>query len=151
MTELLLFEAGPVPTRRVGIHTPDQNYLFRGHQAGDPWTVHSVEPNRAGGGASASTLLVSGSAEYQVALSLLEGVRAEYSERRAFAQPRGEQVEALDASDRAQLDALGYTGGDEALAAASEQKAAAVILAAEMKSLAQDAVEELKGYLLGLF
>ena len=118
VTELLLFEAGPVPTRRVGIHTPDQNYLFRGHQAGDPWTVHSVEPNRAGGGASASTLLVSGSAEYQAALSLLEGVRAEYSERRAFAQPRGEQVESLDASDRAQLDALGYTGADAALSGA---------------------------------
>ena len=57
----------------------------------------------------------SGSAEYQAALSLLEEVRVEYSERRAFAQPRGEQMEALDASDRAQLDALGYTGGDEAL------------------------------------
>ena len=115
VTELLLFEAGPVPTRRVGIHTPDQNYLFRGHQAGDPWTVHAVEPNRAGEGASAPALLDSGSAEYQAALSLLEEVRVEYSERRAFAQPRGEQMEALDASDRAQLDALGYTGGDEAL------------------------------------
>jgi hypothetical protein len=60
-------------------------------------------------------LLEGGSIEYLTALSLLDEVRAEYSERRALAQPRSELMEAIDASDRAQLDAFGYTGGDEAL------------------------------------
>jgi arylsulfatase A-like enzyme len=115
VTELLLFEAGPVPTRRVGLHTPDWHYLFRGHQAGEPWSVEAfdlgVDPRQRG----ASSLLEPGSAEHQAALSLLDELRGEYSERRALARPRSEAVEALDASDRAQLDALGYTGGDAAL------------------------------------
>jgi arylsulfatase A-like enzyme len=118
LTELLLFEAGPVPTRRVGLHTSSTHYLFRGHQSGDPWTVHAVDLDREGGRAGDPVLLVGGSSEHQAALSLLDEVRAEYSERRALAQPRSELMEALDDSDRAQLDALGYTGGDAALSGA---------------------------------
>ena len=115
LTELLLFEAGPVPTRRVGLHTPSTHYLFRGHQSGDPWTIHAIDLDREDGRAGDPVLLVGGSSEYEAALSLLDEVRAEYSERRALAQPRSELMEALDASDRAELDAFGYTGGDVAL------------------------------------
>jgi len=118
VTELLLFDAGPVPTRRVGLLTPTRHYLFRGHKPGDPWQVEAYDlalnPRQAG----APALLADGSAEHRAALSLLEELRGEYSERRALAPPRSEVVEALDASDRAQLDALGYTGGDAALSGA---------------------------------
>jgi arylsulfatase A-like enzyme len=115
LTELLTFEAGPVPTRRVGLHTSTRHYLFRGHESGDPWTVHAFELSPGEVRSDAPVLLEGGSIEYLTALSLLDEVRAEYSERRALAQPRSELMEAIDASDRAQLDAFGYTGGDEAL------------------------------------
>jgi hypothetical protein len=115
LTELLLFEAGPVPTRRLGLYTPGTHYLFRGHQSGDPWTVHTIDLDREDGRAGDPVLLVGGSSEYEASLSLLDEVRAEYSERRALAQPRSELMEALDASDRAKLNAFGYTGGDAAL------------------------------------
>ena len=115
LTELLLFEAGPVPTRRLGLLTRDRHYLFRGHKPGDPWQVEAYDlannPKQDG----SPLFLEVGGDEHRAALSLLEEVRVEYAERRALAAPRSESTEALDASDRAQLDALGYTGGDAAL------------------------------------
>ena len=115
MTELLLFEAGPVPTRRVGLFTPTRHYLFQGHKPGDPWTVQAFDLGEDPLQVGAPALLELGSPEHGAALSLLDEVRGEYREYRALAVPRSEVMEALDASDRAQLDALGYTGGDAAL------------------------------------
>ncbi len=115
VTELLLFEAGPVPTRRVGLFTPTRHYLFQGHKPGDPWTVQAFDLGEDPLQVGAPALLELGSPEHGTALSLLDEVRGEYRERRALAVPRSEVMEALDASDRAQLDALGYTGGDAAL------------------------------------
>ena len=118
VTELSLFEAGPVPTRRVGLLTPTRHYLFHGHKPGDPWTVQAFDLDEDPDQAGAPALLEVGSPEHGAALSLLDEVRRGYSERRALAAPRSEVMEALDASDRAQLDSLGYTGGDAALSGA---------------------------------
>jgi len=118
LTELLLFEAGPAPTRRVGLWTGDRHYLFRAHKPGEPWVVESFDLVHDPEQALTSSLLEAGSAEHQRALALLEEVRAEYLELRRQAPPRSEVMDALDASDRAQLDALGYTGGDAALSGA---------------------------------
>ena len=115
LTELLLFEAGPIPTRRLGLLTRDRHYLFRGHKPGEPWQIEAydltVNPEQAG----PPQALDADSREASAALALLDELRVEYTERRELAVPRGESTEALDASDRAQLDALGYTGGDAAL------------------------------------
>jgi len=115
VTELLLFEAGPLPTRRVGLHTLTRHYLFQTHQPDEPWTVQAFELDQDPDQTGTPTLLDAGSSEYQDALSLLDEVRQEYLERRQVASPRSEVMKALDASDRAQLDGLGYTGGDAAL------------------------------------
>ena len=114
VTELLLFEAGPVPTRRVGLHTPTRHYLFHAHLHDEPWAVQAFELDQDRAQAGIPAFLEAGGAEHRAALSLLGEVREEYSERRALAEPRREVMEALDASDRAQLDALGYTGGEAA-------------------------------------
>ena len=114
VTELLLFEAGPVPTRRVGLRTPARHYLLRSHAPGEAWGVEYFDLEKDPLEAGAAQILEGDAEERRRALALLEEVRAEYLKRRLAAPLRSEVVDALDAADRAQLDALGYTSGDAA-------------------------------------
>jgi arylsulfatase A-like enzyme len=111
--ELMNFQAGPAPTRRVGLLTPKEHYLFLAQHPGDPWMVEAYDLEADPLELSEPAILEVGSPKYDFALSLLDEVRREYSERRALADPRDQVTEPLNASEREQLEALGYTSGEE--------------------------------------
>lgn len=104
--------AGRVPGRRVGLRTPERHDLLHFRPGEDPiGEFYDLVANPLEAGAPLD--LMQYPAERERVAALLDQVRLDYLERRGTAPPRTEVMGVIDAEEKAQLESLGYTSGEE--------------------------------------